>query len=101
MPRHRVLISAEARAQLRAIAAWWRKERAETPTLLRQELSEVSQRLALLPGAGAPYPAAGEDVRRILLPRTQHYVYYIVDDQARTVTVVTVWSTARGKGPTL
>ena len=54
-------------------------------------------------------PFAGEAVnhsritglRRVLLGRTQHYLYYVVAEEASVVEVLSLWHTSRGKPPRL
>ena len=41
------------------------------------------------------------DVRRVLLIDTQHYVYYRINQAARRIEVLAVWSTSRGEPPIL
>ena len=63
---------------------------------------EATARLGTMPGAGAIYEQAEDlGVHRLLLPRTSHHVYYVVDDVKRVVTVLAVWHSARGHGPPL
>jgi plasmid stabilization system protein ParE len=40
-------------------------------------------------------------VRRLLLPRSQYWVYYEVDDEREEVRVLAVWRALRGKAPPL
>ncbi len=54
------------------------------------------------PTLGLVYQALdGEVVRRMLLPRTQQHVYYVVDEEQGVVLVYTVWGARRGRGPKL
>ena len=54
-------------------------------------------------------PFAGEAIvhsriiglRRILLARTQHYLYYVVSEDVAMVEVLSLWHTSRGKPPRL
>jgi plasmid stabilization system protein ParE len=70
------------------------------PTLFRDELRQARELIAEYPKAGA----VAEDielsgVRRVLLVKTQHYIYYRVDESAKRVVLLAVWSTSRGKPP--
>jgi plasmid stabilization system protein ParE len=90
--RYRVDITPRARAQINDISRWWRANRPSNPTLFREELIEARQRIAHLPASGPAYDSPEHaDVRRMLLYRTQHHVYYVVDEQKRVVTVLAVW----------
>jgi hypothetical protein len=56
--------------------------------------------LALLPGAGTPYAAAGiPGLRRLYLRRIDCHVYYSFD--ARNVIVRAVWGARRERHPPL
>lgn len=102
MRRYKVVLAEDARQQVATIQAWWKANRPSNPRLFRQELQAAVDRLSVFPNAGAPYGASPiEGVRRLLLPRTQHYLYYRVDAGKATVHVVAVWHLARGKGPAL
>ncbi|MBI4956906.1 MAG: hypothetical protein HY908_33125 [Myxococcales bacterium] len=55
-----------------------------------------------MPSAGSYYRVVGGvRVRRVLLARTRYAVYYSLDAEAEVVTVHSVWSTLRGRGPKL
>jgi plasmid stabilization system protein ParE len=59
-------------------------------------------RLRSAPSAGAAYGLGPRlDVRRPLLPRTRYHVYYVMAGDARRVSVLAVWHTARGGKPRL
>ena len=76
MKRYKVILAEDAREQIRTIQAWWKANRSSNPRLFRQELESAVGRLSVFPGAGAPYGAAPiEGVRRLLLSRTQYYLY--------------------------
>ena len=72
------------------------------PSWSKDELRQAVALLKAVPWAGPAHPSPlHRDVRRTLLRRTKHYVYYVVDDAERVVTIVAVWHTARGTGPPL
>lgn len=102
MARYRVDVTPKARAQIQKISGWWRANRLKNPGLFREELLVARLLLARFPGAGPMLdsPEHG-DVHRLLLLRTQHHVYYVVDEEQRVVTILAVWHTARGSGPPL
>lgn len=100
MKRFRIRLLDKADAQLDAVASWWRGNRQEHPDLVFEELEEVEQTLALIPEAGEEVPRR-RGARRALLPRSQYWVYYRVDEDARAVVITALWHAARGKGPPL
>ena len=80
------------------IDAWWRARRASAGDLFLTEL-EVAMALVLTsPGVGAPYGThEGALVQRVLLPRTQHHIYYVIEGEL--IGVVSIWSALRRRGP--
>ena len=95
-----IVISKRARLNLGAISDWWNRE--VGTTLFSDELSRAWKLLEAVPGVGPPYrKGPGAHVRRLLLPRSQYYVYYEYLPGSPTLTVITVWSTRRGHGPDL
>lgn len=101
MARLRVKVDLPAAEELRRIARWWRVNRPANPGLLKRELADARALLAERPDAGARVGGIPADVRRLLLPRTQYYLYYRVDRGARCVIVIAIWHTARGSRPLL
>jgi plasmid stabilization system protein ParE len=100
--RYRVQIAGPARDHVRAISDWWREHRQQNPGLFQEELRQAITLLKAFPLAGPAHPSpVHRDVRRTLLRRTQHYVYYVIDEVGRVVTIVAVWHTARGSEPPL
>jgi plasmid stabilization system protein ParE len=100
MKRFRIRLQEEAEAQLNQIEAWWRRHRREHPDLVAEELAEAGRTLAAAPEAGESFPRR-RGVRRLLLPRSQYWIYYRVDDDAHDVRIMAIWHTSRGKGPPL
>lgn len=96
-----VRFSAEAHARFDAIQTWWRENRDKNPDLFDEEVAAAIQTLDGTPMAGEFYKRArGRDVRRILLKKTRHHMYYWVDD-AGHVEVITIWGAQRRHGPKL
>jgi plasmid stabilization system protein ParE len=92
----------QRRASLEAetINAWWRTNRSSAPDLFVVELERVLQAVALLPELGAPARNTRLDgVRRILLAKTRHCVYY--RRTTDTIQVLAIWHTSRRRGPGL
>lgn len=102
MPRYRIAMTPNARAELRRRVAWWREHRPENPDLLEQEMAEAGGLLAGSPNMGTEHVQAGvRGVRKVILPRNQNVVYYRVDESQRVVRIVAVWYAGRAKGPPL
>lgn len=102
MNTFRVVVSQTAERHIWAIDDWWRKNRPSAPGLFEEELAAATANLAMAPFSGIRYPVEHpRGVRRHLLPRTQHHIYYTVDEASETVFIRAVWHTARGHGPRL
>jgi plasmid stabilization system protein ParE len=88
--------------EVERIEAWWKANRGGTPDRF---VSELAQAITLLGGAPQVGPKYQEGpkapVRRLLLPRTQFHVYYRYQPAKDVVEILTVWSTRRGRGPSL
>jgi plasmid stabilization system protein ParE len=95
----KVDFSEEARAQVREIDAWWRKDRPAAPDLFARELGQAVTTLERTPTLGTRYDGATKSVRRLLLRRSHYHLYF--DEQAEQLFVVAVWSAHRGRGPRL
>jgi plasmid stabilization system protein ParE len=94
----KVELAAEAEAQVSAIDLWWREHRPAAPDLFSRELEYALGLLKDVPTLGASYDKA-KKVRRMLLPKTGHHVYFT--QGAEVLLVVAVWSGRRGQGPPL
>jgi plasmid stabilization system protein ParE len=102
MGRYRVIVAPRAIAQVEQIAAWWQANRATAPDLFVEEFVAALKRLAVAPKSGAPYRRGPlSRLRRLLLPRTRHHVYYVTAEDVRRVSVLAVWHTARRGAPRL
>lgn len=99
---YRVQLSSEARRQLLEIDEWWTMNRRTAPELVLKELARVTSLLAAMPTAGKVYRrATSASYRRLLLRRSRFHVYYLIDEPARIVMIVAIWSAVRGHGPAL
>ena len=100
MTRFRVEFSPEALQQARRISGWWHDHRPRAPALFLDELDAAVEQLATAPYSGVGYPRARiEGMRRLLMPRTRHHVYYTVANEQELVRIHAVWSTSRRGGP--
>jgi plasmid stabilization system protein ParE len=97
----KVRVAAHAARQARAVDAWWREHRGDRDGFI-DELASALERLAASPDLGALYePRAAQGVRRLLLPASQHYVYYVHLRERQRVRILAIWSCYRGRGPGL
>ena len=95
-------VAPRAEAQIRAISEWWRANRPAAPDLFIHELATALDTLVVMSGSGAQYAERrGVEIRRVLLRRSRHHVYFSYDAQTDIVSVRAVWHGARGKGPPL
>jgi plasmid stabilization system protein ParE len=91
----------QALADSKRIKTWWRRNRAAAPDAFDQELEAVLERIVQSPSSGTLYEQGDLEVpvRRVLLPKTKHHVYYAMD--GNDVVVLSVWGTPRVHGPKL
>lgn len=95
----RIIVSREAREEIERAGRWWRENRPLNPSLFRRELAQARSTIAELPELA---PRVGTtSTRRLLLPRTQYFLFYRYEPTARTIFVVMLWHTARGAKPRL
>ncbi len=94
-----IITSDRAELQIVEIDAWWREHRDKAPDLFEEELAEVSRLISSAPGAGKRVPHPTEDVRRVMMRKTRHHVYYVEREQH--VFVVAVWGAIKGSEPDL
>lgn len=95
-----VVFQRRASLEVETIDAWWRTNRTSASELFLNELEGVLQAVALLPKLGAPARSPRiEGVRRVLLARTRHYVYY--REAIDTIQILAVWHASRGQDPGL
>jgi plasmid stabilization system protein ParE len=95
--RREVVFTQRSRDQLRAAKTWWiHNER--SVGILADEIEQAVDFLALLPGAGTPYPQAKiAGLRRLYLRRVSSHLYYTFNRD--TVTIRAFWHAKRGHGP--
>ena len=97
-----IRVAPRAARQIRAAAKWWVENRSAAPTLLADEIEAAFDLIADIPLAGeAVSHARIAGLRRILLGRTQHYLYYVVSEGRFVVEVIALWHTSRGAKPSL
>jgi plasmid stabilization system protein ParE len=95
----RVFVTPRAKHQIRTIDSWWSRERPSSPDLFLWELARWFTVLRAFPHVGRMCLGQGlEGVRRLLLRRTNHHVYYRLSGEQR-IDVLAVWHAARGRPP--
>jgi len=95
-------LTAPARRQVDRIDRWWREHRPAARDLFARELADARALIADMPEMGNPYAERqGVLVRRVLLARTHHHLYYEVDQKNEVVMILAIWGTQLGRGPRL
>ena len=85
-----------ARRQAAEIEGWWAENRPAAPSLFAQEFRDALELICRNPGVGTSWPTARRpDLRRVLMPRTKHHVYFRVDVPKKVVQVLAVWGAPR------
>lgn len=98
----RVVLSPRALAQAQAAANWWVVNREKAPALFAEEFAAALSTLAESPEIGVPFPAVRRpNVRRYLLGRTGHHLYYVHVDATNTVRVLALAGARRRRTPRL
>lgn len=96
------IISKRARRHIEKIQAWWVENRTSAPTLFLDELAGAERRLHTNPTLGSVYTAHKSGVvRKVLLTRTNHHLYYRYLPERDELTVLAVWGAPRERGPKL
>jgi plasmid stabilization system protein ParE len=97
----RVVFHPRAVEDAMRIETWWTANRLAAPDLFRRELETTVSAVANAPMLGTVSAADDEfpDVRRVLMRKTRHHLYYRVDGDV--LEVLAIWHSARGEGPTL
>jgi plasmid stabilization system protein ParE len=96
----KVRLAPRALSEAERLKTWWLKNRPLAPDLFDEEIAAAIERIGAAPGLGAIYPSSfGRIVRRVLMPRTENHVYYVVHENEAVV--LSVWGAPRAKGPKL
>ena len=83
------------------VATWWRTH-GIVPDLFDRELEETQDRVLAMPMVGVVYRTVrGCIIHRVLMPKTQQYFYYSVDEDSGVILVHMIWGARRGRGPRL
>ncbi len=94
------MIVDQAERHLRSIDEWWRAHHRAGANVFLDEFDRAMRLLSVTPEIGPRFTRSRRPgVRRLLLRRSQHYVYYVFDRARSVVYVLAIWSTARGAAP--
>jgi plasmid stabilization system protein ParE len=97
-----VILVAKAAQQLREIDAWWRDHRPDAVTLVADEFERCVELLENTPGLGAPFRKTSVfGVRRLVMKKTKHLVYYVHDSVHSVVYIIAVWGMPKEGSPSL
>ncbi|HEU4889166.1 MAG TPA: type II toxin-antitoxin system RelE/ParE family toxin [Thermoanaerobaculia bacterium] len=98
----RFKVAARADRHIRAAANWWAKNRASVPAMFAEDLELAFGLIEQFPQAGEEVPHRRiSPLRRVLLARTQYYLYYAVYLEDRVIEVLALWHTSRARHPRL
>jgi plasmid stabilization system protein ParE len=95
----KIKLTKRAERRIEIVDQYWRAHRLEAPDLLKQELNGARLRLAQDPYAGTAVVRGGKQLRRLLLPGTEQWLYYAVRPQQQLIVVQTLWGARRGRDP--
>jgi plasmid stabilization system protein ParE len=95
-------IGKRAQKQADKIEEWWVEHRPAAPTLFTDELERTFRYLCQMRSAGIRWPTPRRPMlRRILMPRTENHVYFLVDEKTEVVHVLAIWGAPKGRTPKL
>jgi hypothetical protein len=97
----KVKVTKRAERRIEIVDRFWRKNRLDAPDLLKEELAAAEARLSEDPSAGKACVIGGKQLLRLLLPRTEQWVYYVVRAKQKLVVARTIWGARRGRDPKL
>jgi len=95
----KVKVTRRAERRIEIVDRFWRENRLAAPDLFKEELTVAELRLSQEPYAGRACLIGGKQLRRLLLPRTEQWVYYVVRARQGLVVVQTIWGARRGRDP--
>jgi plasmid stabilization system protein ParE len=95
-------VSKRARRNIERIQAWWVENRPAAASLFLDELAEAEQLLRTSPECGVIYATHRTGVvRRLVLGKTSHQLYYRYRPECGELVVLTVWGGPRAREPKL
>lgn len=97
-----VVMTSLAEQQLLEIAEWWMAHREASPLLLSEELERCLSLLETSPDVGARFHRAHiPGVRRLLMRRTKHHLYYLHDERNAVAYIIAIWGAPKVGPPPL
>ncbi len=97
----KVRFTPEAEEQADASDIWWR-EHQDIRDLFARELAATVALLLVNPTLGTVYTVLdGQPMRKVLMPKTRHHVYFTSDIGTGVIFIHSVWGAPRGRGPKL
>jgi len=97
-----VVVVDEAEAQLLDCHEWWVANRAASPALVLAEFERCTSLLASSPDVGVRFHRTQvPGVRRLVMTKTKHVVYYVHDETNAIVYVIAVWGGPKAGTPLL
>jgi plasmid stabilization system protein ParE len=95
-------IGKKAQRQTARIEQWWVQNRAAQAALFIDELEATFRHICNVRIAGVGWPTPRHPtLRRILMPRSQNHLYFVIDERSQTVDVLAIWGAPRGTTPKL
>jgi plasmid stabilization system protein ParE len=96
-----VRFTPEAQAQADECDTWWRQHRTARE-LFARELAGVKELLLANPKLGTVYAIVdGKPIRKVLMPKSRHHLYYAADFETDVIMIHAVWGAPREGGPDL
>jgi|HubBroStandDraft_6_1064221.scaffolds.fasta_scaffold2247126_1 plasmid stabilization system protein ParE len=97
-----IVVVDEALEQLHGIVEWWSANRPAAPTLFLDEFQRCVTLLESTPDAGPRFHRTSvPGVRRLVMRRTKHVIYYVHDADNEVVYIIAVWGGPKGSDPAL
>jgi plasmid stabilization system protein ParE len=91
-----------AAKQIEEADQWWRVNRSSAPDAILEELERAFLLISSEPAAGVQARSKKlGGVRRILLPRVHHSLYYRLAPRRQEIQVLAFWHASRGSKPHL
>ncbi len=97
----KVRFTPDAQEQADECDRWWRQQRTARD-LFARELAGTKELLLANPKFGTVYTILdGQPMRKVLMPKTRHHLYYVADFDEDVIIIHAVWGAPRESGPTL
>lgn len=96
-----VRFTEEAEEQAEACDKWWRENR-DARDLFALELRDTKALIVSTPKIGTVYTILdGKQMRKVLMPKTRHHLYYVADPAEDEIIIHAVWGASKEHGPRL